>query len=68
MKILVTGCAGTPAGAPPIGKQDQYIRALGGSRDLCFGPGNQVTCEELGLRLETFGSHAVLNVAHSIWS
>src|SRR5579859_163128 len=33
----------------PIGKQDQYIAALGGIRDLRFGPGEEVTGEELGL-------------------
>jgi D-glycero-alpha-D-manno-heptose-7-phosphate kinase len=33
----------------PIGKQDQYIAAYGGVRDLRFGPGGQVTAEELDL-------------------
>jgi len=33
----------------PIGKQDQYIAALGGIRDLRFGPGEAVSSEELGL-------------------
>ena len=33
----------------PIGKQDQYIAALGGIRDLRFGPGEGVSHEELGL-------------------
>jgi D-glycero-alpha-D-manno-heptose-7-phosphate kinase len=33
----------------PIGKQDQYIAALGGIRDICFGPGDDVVAEELGL-------------------
>jgi D-glycero-alpha-D-manno-heptose-7-phosphate kinase len=33
----------------PIGKQDQYIAAFGGIRDLRFGPGEDVSCEELGL-------------------
>jgi D-glycero-alpha-D-manno-heptose-7-phosphate kinase len=33
----------------PIGKQDQYIVALGGIRDIRFGPGDQVVAEELGL-------------------
>jgi D-glycero-alpha-D-manno-heptose-7-phosphate kinase len=33
----------------PIGKQDQYIAALGGIRDIRFGPGNEVVAEELGL-------------------
>jgi D-glycero-alpha-D-manno-heptose-7-phosphate kinase len=33
----------------PIGKQDQYIAALGGIRDIRFGPGDVVVAEELGL-------------------
>jgi D-glycero-alpha-D-manno-heptose-7-phosphate kinase len=33
----------------PIGKQDQYIAALGGIRDISFGPGEEVVAEELGL-------------------
>ena len=33
----------------PIGKQDQYIAALGGIRDIRFGPGDEVTARELGL-------------------
>jgi D-glycero-alpha-D-manno-heptose-7-phosphate kinase len=33
----------------PIGKQDQYIAAFGGIRDLRFGPGDGVVAEELGL-------------------
>ena len=33
----------------PIGKQDQYIAALGGIRDLRFGPGDAVSGEELGV-------------------
>jgi len=33
----------------PIGKQDQYIAALGGIRDLRFGPGEAVSAEELRL-------------------
>ena len=33
----------------PIGKQDQYIAALGGIRDIHFGPGDGVVAEELGL-------------------
>jgi D-glycero-alpha-D-manno-heptose-7-phosphate kinase len=33
----------------PIGKQDQYIAALGGIRDIRFGPGDEVIAEELGL-------------------
>ena len=31
----------------PIGKQDQYIAALGGIRDLRFGPGDDVVADEL---------------------
>jgi D-glycero-alpha-D-manno-heptose-7-phosphate kinase len=33
----------------PIGKQDQYIAALGGVRDIRFGPGDEVVAQELGL-------------------
>jgi D-glycero-alpha-D-manno-heptose-7-phosphate kinase len=33
----------------PIGKQDQYIAALGGIRDIRFGPGDEVIAEEVGL-------------------
>jgi D-glycero-alpha-D-manno-heptose-7-phosphate kinase len=33
----------------PIGKQDQYIAAMGGVRDIRFGPGEQVVSEDLGL-------------------
>src|ERR1700745_1523816 len=33
----------------PIGKQDQYIAALGGIRDIRFGPGETVTAQELRL-------------------
>ena len=33
----------------PIGRQDQYIAALGGIRDLRFGPGDGVTAEDLCL-------------------
>jgi D-glycero-alpha-D-manno-heptose-7-phosphate kinase len=33
----------------PIGKQDQYIAALGGIRDLRFGPGEEVAAGELEL-------------------
>jgi D-glycero-alpha-D-manno-heptose-7-phosphate kinase len=33
----------------PIGKQDQYIAALGGIRDIRFGPGDRVVADELGL-------------------
>ena len=35
----------------PIGKQDQYIAALGGIRDLRFGPGEEVAAEDLGLSI-----------------
>jgi D-glycero-alpha-D-manno-heptose-7-phosphate kinase len=33
----------------PIGKQDQYIAAFGGIRDIRFGPGEGVAAEELEL-------------------
>lgn len=33
----------------PIGKQDQYIAALGGVRDIRFGPGDRVVAEEVAL-------------------
>jgi D-glycero-alpha-D-manno-heptose-7-phosphate kinase len=33
----------------PIGKQDQYIAAYGGIRDIRFGPGEEVIAEEVGL-------------------
>jgi D-glycero-alpha-D-manno-heptose-7-phosphate kinase len=33
----------------PIGKQDQYIAAFGGVRDIRFGPGPGVVAEDLGL-------------------
>jgi D-glycero-alpha-D-manno-heptose-7-phosphate kinase len=33
----------------PIGKQDQYISALGGVRDIRFGPGEEVVATEVGL-------------------
>jgi D-glycero-alpha-D-manno-heptose-7-phosphate kinase len=33
----------------PIGKQDQYIAAFGGIRDIRFGPGDEVVAEEVGL-------------------
>ena len=33
----------------PIGKQDQYIAALGGIRDLRFGPGEALTHDEVRL-------------------
>ena len=34
----------------PIGTQDQYIAALGGIRDIRFGPGDEVVAEEVELR------------------
>jgi D-glycero-alpha-D-manno-heptose-7-phosphate kinase len=34
----------------PIGKQDQYIAAYGGIRDLRFGPGEGVTSKEVPLQ------------------
>ncbi|HEX6519255.1 MAG TPA: hypothetical protein VF070_04460 [Streptosporangiaceae bacterium] len=33
----------------PIGKQDQYIAAFGGIRDIRFGPGEDVAADELEL-------------------
>ena len=33
----------------PIGKQDQYIAALGGIRDLRFGPGDRVIADDIRL-------------------
>src|SRR4051794_10163906 len=36
----------------PIGKQDQYIAALGGIRDLHFGPGDGVVAKELDVPTE----------------
>ena len=33
----------------PIGKQDQYVAAFGGIRDIRFGPGEEVVAGELGL-------------------
>jgi D-glycero-alpha-D-manno-heptose-7-phosphate kinase len=33
----------------PIGKQDQYIAALGGLRDIRFGPGETIDAEEVEL-------------------
>jgi D-glycero-alpha-D-manno-heptose-7-phosphate kinase len=33
----------------PIGKQDQYIAAYGGIRDLHFGPGEEVIADEVSL-------------------
>jgi D-glycero-alpha-D-manno-heptose-7-phosphate kinase len=35
----------------PIGKQDQYIAAFGGIRDLRFGPGEEVVAHDLGLSM-----------------
>jgi D-glycero-alpha-D-manno-heptose-7-phosphate kinase len=34
----------------PIGKQDQYIAAFGGIRDIRFGPGEEVAAEEVPLQ------------------
>jgi D-glycero-alpha-D-manno-heptose-7-phosphate kinase len=33
----------------PIGKQDQYVAALGGVRDIRFGPGEEVVAAEVSL-------------------
>jgi D-glycero-alpha-D-manno-heptose-7-phosphate kinase len=33
----------------PIGKQDQYITAYGGIRDIRFGPGDEVIVDEINL-------------------
>src|SRR5271166_3255654 len=33
----------------PIGKQDQYIAAFGGIRDIRFGPGDEVVAQELAI-------------------
>jgi D-glycero-alpha-D-manno-heptose-7-phosphate kinase len=41
----------------PIGKQDQYIAAYGGIRDLRFGPGEDVAAEEV--RLSVAGRRAL---------
>ena len=38
----------------PIGKQDQYIAAFGGIRDLQFGPGEGVTAKAIPLSVATF--------------
>ena len=35
----------------PIGKQDQYIAAFGGIRDIRFGPGDQVVADEVRLSM-----------------
>ena len=36
----------------PIGRQDQYIAALGGIRDIRFGPGEDVVAEQVALPAE----------------
>ena len=33
----------------PIGKQDQYIAAYGGIRDIRFGPGEDVVADEVAV-------------------
>jgi D-glycero-alpha-D-manno-heptose-7-phosphate kinase len=38
----------------PIGKQDQYIAALGGIQDLRFGPGEEVTADPVELGPDNF--------------
>lgn len=40
----------------PIGRQDQYIAALGGIRAMRFGPGDSVATEELHLDDQVFRS------------
>jgi D-glycero-alpha-D-manno-heptose-7-phosphate kinase len=35
----------------PIGKQDQYIAAFGGIRDIHFGPGEEVVADEIALSM-----------------
>jgi D-glycero-alpha-D-manno-heptose-7-phosphate kinase len=35
----------------PIGKQDQYIAAFGGIRDIRFGPGEEVVADEVALSM-----------------
>jgi D-glycero-alpha-D-manno-heptose-7-phosphate kinase len=34
-----------------IGRQDQYIAALGGIRDIHFGPGERVVADEIGITM-----------------
>jgi D-glycero-alpha-D-manno-heptose-7-phosphate kinase len=34
-----------------IGRQDQYIAALGGIRDIRFGPGDRVVADEVGITM-----------------
>ena len=34
-----------------IGRQDQYIAALGGIRDIRFGPGDKVVADEVGISM-----------------
>jgi D-glycero-alpha-D-manno-heptose-7-phosphate kinase len=47
----------------PIGKQDQYVAALGGIRDIRFGPGDAIAAMELRLsaaKLRAFQEHILL--------
>ena len=47
----------------PIGKQDQYVAALGGIRDIRFGPGDAIAAMELRLstaELRAFQQHIML--------
>jgi len=47
----------------PIGKQDQYIAALGGIRDLVFGPGDDIDARRIELdplHLRSFQRHMML--------
>lgn len=47
----------------PIGKQDQYVAALGGIRDIRFGPGDAIAARELRLptaELRAFQQHIML--------
>ena len=47
----------------PIGKQDQYVAALGGIRDIRFGPGDEIVATELRLpaaQMRAFQQHIML--------